>query len=142
MRALSIERVLAAYCRQKKSRFLVSGRPEPGIRVFAPEAFLPVVALHAELAAKDLFGSQATLGSEFRPDDRALFDVFVRVPPARSDEAGVLRTLLYLHAAHKVFGLREGSIECAPVFKRYKTGLSERLSEEIPSWPLAQISPL
>jgi hypothetical protein len=53
-RAIPIERALAAYCRDRQIRFKVEGDPESSLRVLMPEAFLPVLALHAEASAIDL----------------------------------------------------------------------------------------
>lgn len=135
---------MAAYCRSRKCRFFIDGQPQPAFRVLSPELFLPVVALQAELAARVMFGREASLGTQFVADGDALLGVFARVAPIRADDGSVLRALLFTHSVNKVFGIEEGArIECAPVYEEYRDGAMARLAQGEIKWPLAdKLSPL
>lgn len=131
---------MAVYCRSRKCRFYVDGQPQPVFRVLSPELFLPVIALQAELGARQMFGREASLGTEFVRDDDALLGVFARVAPIRADDGSVLRALLFTHALNKVFGIAdEAHIECAPVYNEYRDGAIARLAQGAIKWPLADM---
>jgi hypothetical protein len=142
-RAISVDRALVAYCRHRQIRFLVDGQPEPSARIMMPEAFLPVVALHAELSALDLMRPTAApkvvrelsgfldgdkgvecqrllLGTQLRQDSMALFGVLATVPPLTGDGQGSLRAAMFVHGLHAVFGYAaERSVEVSGVYARY-----------------------
>jgi hypothetical protein len=142
-RSISVDRALVAYCRHRQMRFLVEGHPEPSARIMMPEAFLPVVALHAELSAIDLLRPEAApaavrelsgfldgerasesrrmlLGTQLRQDSMALFGVLATVPPLTGDGQGSLRAALFVHALHTVFGYAtDRPVEVGGVFARY-----------------------
>jgi hypothetical protein len=142
-RAISVDRALVAYCRHRQIRFQVDGQPEPSARIMMPEAFLPVVALHAELSALDLLHPSAApevvrdlagfldgdrgvecrrllLGTQLRQDSMALFGVLATVPPLTGDGQGSLRAAMFVHALHTVFGYAiERSVEVSGVYARY-----------------------
>lgn len=142
-RSISVDRALVAYCRHRQMRFLVEGQPEPTARIMMPEAFLPVLALHAELCALDLMrpaeaptvirelssfldgerGGECRrmlLGTQLRQDSMALFGVLATVPPLTGDGQGSLRAALFVHALHTVFGYAtERPVEVVAAFARY-----------------------
>lgn len=130
MRSIPVERALSGYCRERGARFLVAGAPEPAIRVLSPEAFLPIVAVHAEMAAFEAMSAgraggapQCTafpLGSYLRDDEDALFGIFARVEPLTGGGTGSFRGAMFVYALHKVFGwTMQRPIECTGVFERY-----------------------
>jgi len=141
MRAISISRALAMHAAQLRCRFLVNGDEEPALVLLSPEVFLPVVALHADMQARNLAGTP--LGVRFREDDQSLLGVSVDVPNLCGDEASVLRLLFFADAAKKIFGLHEDArIECAPVFEAYQHGLMNHIQRTgAITWPMAQVSP-
>jgi hypothetical protein len=86
MRSIPMERMLAAYCRERKMRFVVMDSPEPAIRLLMPEAFLPVLALQAELTALTLFRPVVSW-AESGDDQVPLIDeVLARARHSRSDD--------------------------------------------------------
>lgn len=142
-RAISVDRALVAYCRHRQMRFVVEGLPEACARVMMPEAFLPVVAMHAELSALDLLrpahapavvrdladflegdrtaeSRRMLLGTQLRQDPMALFGVLATVPALTGDGQGSLRAALFVHALHTVFGYAtDRPVEVGGVFARY-----------------------
>jgi len=144
-RAIPVGRALASYCRERKMRFVVSDSPEPAIRVLMPESFMPVLAIHAEVAAVELLrpgvgapsvrivsdtiyrglsspGTHARLplGTQVREDEGALFGVLATVPPLSGDGRGSLRAALFVYALHKIFGFgADRTIELSSIYSRY-----------------------
>jgi len=135
-------RVLAEYARQHGCVFTVNGKPEPEAFLFSPEVFLPVIAMHANMAALSILNKP--LGLQFNTDDQALFGVSVSVDPLTGDEISVMRVGFFTCALHQVFGLAPeiGQIECAPVFEAYQHGLMHHIERSGGmQWPLATVSP-
>ena len=150
LRSLPVERILAAFCREQRMRFLVNGTPAPAIQVLSPEAFLPVIAVHAELSAGELLRKTGhfqpparPLGTVIKPDESALLHCYAKVPGITGDGYGTLRITMFVHALLKVFGTGGAKLETAPIFERYESGLLAQLtaqtgtrSQEDP-WPAA-----
>jgi hypothetical protein len=145
IQSLSMERVLASYLRARRVKLLADGQPQAAILMLSPEALLPVVAMHAEMAVKELFGRQVSLGVQFRPDDAAMFGVYAKVPPIRSDVQSVLRALMFIYATNKVFQITAGQhIECQPIYDHYRNGSLAGMLDNPDArveWPLATALP-
>jgi hypothetical protein len=142
MRSVNVERALAIYAQQRRCVFSVDGQEEPSEFLFAPEAFLPIVAAHAMMDAQ--YSANLNLGLIFSKDTSALMQVTVTVPPLTGDEASVLRLAFFSGAAQKIFGLEPNTrIECRPVFDAYKDGLLAHVNHHgVIQWPLSQSSRL
>lgn len=146
-RSIPMERVLAAYCRQRSMHFVVGDRTEPAIRLLMPEALLPVLAIQAEVNAHRLLGpagaarggrlfdevfdrareSSGTcppgkalpLGTRIHEDASALLGVFASVPALSADGCASLRGAMFVHALHEFFGCRSGTVEVSAVLSRH-----------------------
>lgn len=140
MRNISITRALAVYIKNHDCQFLIQGEPEPAAFMFSPEAFLPILAMHADLASRSLLGHP--LGITFEEDEQALFGVRSIVPALTGDEISVLRATFFTSALHQVFGLAKDvkEIECVPVFDAYKDGFLNYLEKGVVKWPVAIVS--
>lgn len=137
-----MRRTLASVSRNMKVRFLVRGQPEPAVVVFAPEGLLPVIALDAQLHAKEILGID--LGIRFIEDAEAALGVTCEVPPLTGDDLSVARACFFLRSSQKILGLSDNvDIELAPVVERYQHGLLNYALDngEITKWPLATVSP-
>jgi hypothetical protein len=141
LRSISVTRALAFLARARRCQFLVAGEVESAIVIMAPEAFLPVVALHADAKCRELLG-QPLRGVGFRQDPDAMLGVYASVEPLTGDEDSVLRIAFFAQSAKQIFGIDDDvSIECAPVFAAYRNGLMEHVQKGGPtSWPLARVS--
>lgn len=142
LRSISMTRALAAVADRNRCEFLVGGEPEQAVLVMAPEVFLPVVALHADAKCRELLGLPLP-GMVLRDDPDAMFGVYADVEPASGDEASTVRTVFFLDAARRLFGMAENvTIECAPIFEVYRGGLLNHMQDggQV-SWPLARVSP-
>ncbi|TXI24242.1 MAG: hypothetical protein E6Q67_03210 [Roseateles sp.] len=146
IQSLSMERVLAAYLRARRVKLLADGQPQAAILMLSPEALLPVIAMHAEMAAKELFGKDATLGVQYRQDEAAMFGVYAKVPPIQSDMQGVMRALMFVYATNKVFQIKPGEhIECQPIYDHYRNGSLAGMLDNPDArveWPLATAAAL
>jgi hypothetical protein len=140
MRAFSMTRALAVFARQRGCRFTVEGQAEAAILVMSPEVFLPVVALHADHAARTLLAQPLQI--EFREDPMALLGVYANVPPLTGDEQSALRAAFFFHAARQIFGIDENvTIECGPVYRAYENGLLAHVQKTgTITWPMAAVS--
>lgn len=146
-RLIPVERVLAGYCRASRIRFLVDGQPESAAGILAPESFLPIVTVHAEMAAhpwiaardrgfleRVLVGAKGDLpmGSMLQADEDALFKLFAKVPALTADSASSFRLLFFVHALHKVFGHgTDRQVECAGIYERYMAGGLQRAMQTL-----------
>lgn len=141
-RSFEMRRVLTMVSRHLGVRFQVHGQSEAAIVVFAPEGLLPVIAMDAQLKAKELMGLD--LGIRFEPDPQAALGVSCIVPALTGDDLSVARACFFLRSAEKILGLQENvDIELAPVIQRYRNGLLSDVDShgEITKWPLAAVSP-
>lgn len=130
-----MSRLLASVCRQMNCSFTLAGEEESTLLLLSPEMFLPAVAAVAEVESCSLI--HKSLGAVFTNNPDAMLGQSVLVPPVESDPGSLIRALFYIHAAQRLFGLRENaSIELAPVVERFDRGL---LSEG--GWPVAIVSP-
>jgi len=141
LRSMSVTRALAFIARTRRCQFLVAGEIEPAIVIMAPEAFLPVVALHADAKCRELLG-RPLAGVGFRQDADAMLGVYASVAPLTGDEESVLRIVFFAQSAKQIFGIDDDvRIECAPVFEAYRNGLMEHVQKGgRTSWPLARVS--
>jgi hypothetical protein len=137
-----MRRTLAAISRAMGVRFHVRGVPESAVVVFAPEGLLPVLALDAQLHAREMLGLD--LGVEFQDDEEAALGVSCVVPRLTGDDLSVARACFFLNSAQKILGLQENvDIELSPVIERYCHGLLSAVDTqgEMTKWPLAAVSP-
>lgn len=143
MKSFSIERLLAAYCREMDCQFLINGQAEDPLMIFLPEMFLPVVMAHAQGICYSAIGKP--LEFDMVPDPAAIFGLVCRVPPVREDPLSLLRTLCAFEASTRLFGLRPSTyIEVAPVYSAYAGPLSQKLGAEegvATIWPVATVVP-
>ena len=102
MRSISITRALANYVEKHDCVFTILGNVEPTVLLFAPEAFLPVVAMHANMNSMKLLGRP--LGVDFCLDEGSLLGVSVRVEPLTGNEMSALRIMFFSHAMHEIYG--------------------------------------
>ena len=122
-----MQRLLAALADNVGAQFQSGGKPVASLLVFNPDAFLPVVALHAEVAAQDLMGW--TLGAKFAPSDGGVFGVCVEPMPVQASLfSGTLLGLMYSRAAAECFGWARGGVvdlhriysESVPAMSRFR----------------------
>lgn len=141
-RSFEMRRTLAAITRGMGAQFLVRGMPEAAVFVYAPEGLLPVLALDAQLHAKEVLGLD--LGIELHVDPVAALGVSCVVPPLTGDDLSVARACFFVRSAEKILGLQENvNIDIAPVIERYRNGLLTQMDNhgEQTKWPLAAVSP-
>lgn len=142
LRSISVTRALALYTRQRGCMFTAGGEPEPALVVMAPEAFLPVLALHADAKCRELMGRNLP-GVEIREDASAMLGVYAAIDPLTGDDDSTFRIAMFTHSAIQIFGIADGmSIECAPIYEAYRDGLMAHVQKGgLVSWPMAQVSP-
>ncbi|MEJ8837570.1 hypothetical protein [Ramlibacter sp. AN1133] len=141
-RAVPMHSFLAGLCMVHDCSFTLRGAELAAEHVMAPEMFLPMVAGTAMDDGRYLAGID--LGCGLRVDDGSLFGVRSVVPHLTGHIADVMRALFFMHAARKVFGLRERA--CIDLTASYEVmngqfqSLRQALGSqqgEIP-WPLPQ----
>lgn len=134
-------RLLAIYASGSGTQFTIGGQVEPAVLIFAPEVFLPVIAMQADMDA--CFALGKGLGIEYAEDAQGLFGVSARIPALTGDEMSVIRAAFFARAAQQIFGLSPQAqfIECEPVFNAYREGLMSYVEQTGGlTWPVAQVS--
>ena len=137
-----MQRALAHLARQQRCRFTIMGEPEPAIVMLAPEAFLPILAIHADAKCRELLGRPLP-GVEIREDADATLGVYAAVDALTGDGDSAFRVALFTHSARQIFGMAENvSIEFGPIYDAYRDGLLAYVQRGgAVSWPMAQVSP-
>lgn len=123
-RAISARRLLARLLSDMGVEFTVDGRPTPAFVIMGEDAFLPAVAIQADVLSRSLLGKP--FGAVFRESENAVLGVWASVGECTADGSGMLRAALLFQAACEAFGLKQGEAavcECAPVFRKYRDGL-------------------
>lgn len=141
-RSVTLTRMLAQLAREYRCTFSMGGEPEAPIVLMSAQAFLPVIALHADVKCRELL-KRPLHGIEFRNDPAALLGVYAAVEPLTGDEESVIRAGFFTHAALTIFGIgNDMVVECMPVYEAYRSGLATHLQNGgSPSWPMARVSP-
>ncbi len=140
-RSFSVSRMLASHVRNLGCEFLVNGTPHPPVAILAEDAFLPIVAVLADIEFRALLGLAP--GVVFKSTEDSLFGASVKVDDLTPDMLSVFRGLIYIDTARRVFGLEKGrQIECAPLFETYKSGLMARIPVDAAPKLAAQTAPL
>lgn len=134
MRSMSVGRALAEFARASDITFTIEGEPQSALLIFSEHAFLPVVAMRAEMDFFALMGRP--LGANFLPSPESLFGASVQLADLVGDEFSVLAGSAYMWAARSVFNMVPGSnVECMPVYAMYRDGLlSHAQKAGDPSW--------
>jgi hypothetical protein len=140
-REISMTRALCAYVKQYGCDFYFAGNREPAAMLLSEQAFLPAIAMQADLAARSALG--APLGIKFEANEISFLGVAVEVQPLTGDEASMLRIAFFTKAMHEIFGISSDvkQIECAPVFEAYRDGLLSYIETNGGhKWPIATVS--
>jgi hypothetical protein len=135
-RSFSMTRTLASYVTSEGCEFVVHGHPQPAAVILGEDAFLPIVALFADIELRSLLGECP--GIEFKTTEESLFGTSVHVDDLTPDLLSIFRGLVFIDATRRIFNVRPGTkIECAPLFETYKAGLVASLPKSA-----AQAAPL
>jgi hypothetical protein len=128
-RSFNVGRMLASYARNLGCEFVINGDPQPPAVIFSEHAFLPAVALHADMEFRSLIGRDG--GTVFKSSEESLFGTAVFVDDLTPDALSVFRGLIYMEAARRVFGLEQGRrIECRPIFETFSVGLANAAAQQ------------